>query len=107
MNNYIFYLLFLQTYYIIFDIFYPISTITIHCNTFTFSSIKTEINPTIKHHQKSIIGNLEYKLEWSKVETEVAFLRLLSPFMASVTGLLFCITQKVLTFAQTLHLSLV
>ena len=74
MNNYIFHLLFLQTYYIIFDIFYPMSTITSNCNIFTFSSIKTEINPAIKYHQKFIIGNLVYKLEQSKVETEVAFL---------------------------------
>ena len=45
-------------------------------------------------------------VEKSKVETEVAFLRLLSPFIASITGLLFCTTQKVLTPVKNLHLSL-
>ena len=50
--------------------------------------------------------NLVYNVEKSKVETEVAFLRLLSPFIASVTGLLFCTTQKVLAAVKNLHLSL-
>ena len=40
------------------------------------------------------------------VETEVAFLWLLSPFIASITGLLFCTTQNVLTPVKNLHLSL-
>ena len=46
------------------------------------------------------------KVEKSKVETKVAFLLLLSPFIASITGLLFCTTQKVLTPIKNLHLSL-
>ena len=53
-----------------------------------------------------LCGNLVYNVEKSKVETEVAFLRLLSSFIASITGLLFCTTQKVLTPVKNLHLSL-
>ena len=42
----------------------------------------------------------------SKVETENAFLHLLSPFIALITGLLFCTTQKALTPVKNLCLSL-
>ena len=41
-----------------------------------------------------------------KGEAEVAFLRLLSPFIASITDLLFSTTQKMLTPVKNLHLSL-
>ena len=53
-----------------------------------------------------LCGNLVYKAEKSKVETEVAFLCLLSTFIASIYGLLFCTTQKVVTPVKNLHLSL-
>ena len=53
-----------------------------------------------------LCGNLLYKLDKSKVETDVAFLRLLSPFIATITGLLFCTTQKVLPPVKNLHSSL-
>ena len=45
-------MLFAETYYIVFDIFYPTSSIII---ILTFFSIKTEINQTIKYHQKFIM----------------------------------------------------
>ena len=51
-------------------------------------------------------GNLVYKVEKSKVETKVTFLSLLSPFIASTAGLLFCTTQKMLTPLKNLHLPL-
>ena len=54
-SNCIFYLLFVEIYYIIFDVFYPMSPITIKCIIFTFSSIKTEIDQTIKYHQRLIM----------------------------------------------------
>ena len=41
-----------------------------------------------------------------KVETEVIFLCLLSPFIASITFLCFCTTQGVITPLGNLHLSL-
>ena len=44
-----------MTYYTIYDIFYPASSIIISCNILTFSFIKTEINQTIKYHQKFIM----------------------------------------------------
>ena len=53
-----------------------------------------------------LCGNLVYKLEKSKVETEVAFFCILSPLIASITVLLFCATQKVLMPVKNLHLSL-
>ena len=52
-----------------------------------------------------LCGNLAYSVEKSKVERGVAFLRLLSPFIASITGLLLCNVQKVLTPVKNLHLS--
>ena len=63
-SNSIFHLLFVKTYYIIFNIFLP--------------------------------NNLVYQIEKSKVEAEVAFLRLLSPFIASMAGLLYpkSVTEK-------------
>ena len=42
-------------------------------------------------------GNLVYKVEKSKFEIEVAFLRLFNLLIASITGLLLCSIQKVLT----------
>ena len=54
-SNCIFSFLFVKIYYIIFDIFYPVQPITIKCNILTFSSVKTEINQTVKCHQKFII----------------------------------------------------
>ena len=99
--NCIFYYLCVKTYDIIFHIFYPMSSIIINCNIFTFSSIK--LLSTIR---SLYCGNAVYRIEKPKVETEVAFLHLLSPFIASVTGLLFCTTQKVLTPVKNLHLSL-
>ena len=56
--------------------------------------------------RSSLCGDLVYKVEKSKAETEVDFPRLLSLLTASITGLLFCTTQKVLTPSKILHLSL-
>ena len=50
-----------------------------------------------------LCGNLIYNIGKSKVETEVAFLRLLSTFIASVTGWLVCTTQKVLKSVLSLY----
>ena len=47
-----------------------------------------------------------YKVEKSKVGIEFDFLRLFSLLIASITGLLFCNTQKVLTPVKNLHLLL-
>ena len=102
-SNCIVYLLFIKTYYIIFDIFYPTSPITSTCNIFTFSSIKTEIK-LLSTITSSLRGNLVYKAEKSKLEIEVSFLRLLRPFIASINVLLS--TQKLLILVKSLHLSL-
>ena len=48
-------------------------------------------------------SNLAYKVEKSKIETEGFFLCLSSSFIASITGLLLCTTQKVLTPVKHLH----
>ena len=45
--------------------------------------------------------NLVYKTEKSKVGTKLVSLRLLSLFIALITGLLFCATQKVLVPVKT------
>ena len=74
-SNCILHLLFVKTYYIIFDIFYPASSIIINCNIFTFSSIKTETKETIKCLRSLLCCNLVYNVEKSKAETEAAFLR--------------------------------
>ena len=50
-----------------------------------------------------LCGNLVYNVENSKVETEVAFLRLLSSLIELITGLLFCTTQNVLTPVKNLR----
>ena len=49
--------------------------------------------------------NLVYQVEKSKIEMKFAFLSLLSLFTASVAGLLFSTTQKVLTLRRSFHLS--
>ena len=57
--------------------------------------------------RRLLCGNLVYNVGKSKVKTEVTFLRLLNSFIPSLTGLLFCTTQKVLTPVKTYnyHLS--
>ena len=56
---------------------------------FTFSSIKQKSIKLLSTIRSLFCDNLVYQVEKSKVETEVAFLRLLSPFIASMAGLLY------------------
>ena len=50
----------------VFNIFHPTSPMTINCNIFTFSPIKTEISQTIKDYQKLIIW--QFSIQSRKVK---------------------------------------
>ena len=99
-------MLFIKTYYIIFDIFYPTSSITINCNILALSSIKAEIDQSIKYHQKFIMWQFSIQVRKVKGWNGSWFPTLLSPLIASITGLLFCTTAKVLMPVENLLLSL-
>ena len=65
-TNCIFYLLFVKTYYIIFNIFYSTSHMTVNCNIFTFSCIKAKINQIIKYHHKFIMW--QFSIQGRKIK---------------------------------------
>lgn len=71
-----------------------------------FSSFKAEINQTMKYQPKLVTGTFVCKVENSKAKIEDNILRLLSLFIVSITGMLFCTTQKVLIPVKSVNLSL-
>lgn len=73
---------------------------------FAFSSFKAEINQTMKYQPKLVIGTFVCKVENSKTKIEDNILRLLSLFIVSITGMLFCTTQKVWIPVKSVNLSL-
>ena len=102
----ILYLLFVKTYHISFDIFYPTSSKLLTVINLFSPRSKQESIKLVSTIRSLLCGNLVYKVETSKVETKVALLCLLSPFIASITRFLFCTTQNMLTPVKNLHLSL-
>ena len=60
----------------------------------------------MKYQSKLVIGTFVCKVENSKAKIEDNILRLLSLFIVSITGMLFCTTQKVLIPVKSVNLSL-